>query len=470
MSSRYAPLPTTSQQDEMNAAFDDSDDEGHDDDDHHLSGDQDRVPLLPQHHQNASSSTLVHPLADTPDSPTLDTRRPLAVTAPPPPVPGAYNFEYDYPPPPGSPPPITAYGNSNGNVPSEPVLRTFRQPNLFRRAIGALLPSHYVRDRRGGGTSNDGVFSNMTAKPTLPNSGAMVRDPATGLQYTPEEAQKDAPPSYAAAQADAVPPYWETTILAPNAPTADGELIVDQLPTGSLFSFLWNLLVSMSFQFVGFLLTYLLHTTHAAKFGSRAGLGVTLIQYGFYLRSRMDYDGTDPNMQDNYWGLLNPDDKPLVEKPPSFATPAEAADWYNSHNNTTTPTATTDPEVISQIQASASTANEWLSFFLMTVGWFVLLTALLGFWRVKRWERGVRRAAHEAANPRPPPSAEEIARDQAIVASIEQAFGLVSSRVQSGAETVRQGLGLPHNWTETPGEREAFERDRVHYEEFSRRL
>ncbi len=42
----------------------------------------------------------------------------------------------------------------------------------------------------------------------------------------------------------------------------------------------------MTFQFVGFLLTYLLHTTHAARCGSRAGLGVTLIQYGFYLRTR----------------------------------------------------------------------------------------------------------------------------------------------------------------------------------------
>ena len=45
------------------------------------------------------------------------------------------------------------------------------------------------------------------------------------------------------------------------------------------------------------MLTYLLHTTHAAKDGARAGLGVSLIQYGFYVRSRgtldedFDYDG-----------------------------------------------------------------------------------------------------------------------------------------------------------------------------------
>ena len=48
--------------------------------------------------------------------------------------------------------------------------------------------------------------------------------------------------------------------------------------------------ISFFFQFIGFLVTYLLHTTHAAKYGSRAGLGLTLIQYGFYSRNRY----TDP--------------------------------------------------------------------------------------------------------------------------------------------------------------------------------
>lgn len=30
-------------------------------------------------------------------------------------------------------------------------------------------------------------------------------------------------------------------------------------------------------------------------------------------------------------------------------------------------------------------ANEWLSFILMTVGWFLLITSVGGFWRVKRF-------------------------------------------------------------------------------------
>lgn len=63
------------------------------------------------------------------------------------------------------------------------------------------------------------------------------------------------------------------------------EILIEGLPLGNPFSFFWSLLVSMSFQFVGFLLTTLLSTSHAAKNGSRAGLGVTLIQYGLYLGS-----------------------------------------------------------------------------------------------------------------------------------------------------------------------------------------
>src|ERR1700710_2254259 len=62
------------------------------------------------------------------------------------------------------------------------------------------------------------------------------------------------------------------------------DVYVEGMPVGSVFSFIWNAMISMSFQIVGFLLTYLLHTTHAAKNGSRAGLGITLVQYGFSMK------------------------------------------------------------------------------------------------------------------------------------------------------------------------------------------
>jgi len=292
---------------------------------------------------------------------------------------------------------------------------------------------------------NDGVFGNVTAKPggPGPTRGAAVDGP----NWTPEDAQKDAPPSYISAQADAVPPYWETTILAPSSSNNPGELIVDGLATGSLFSFLWNLLVSMSFQFVGFLLTYLLHTTHAAKYGSRAGLGVTLIQYGFYLRAKAEDNGT---MADTWWPS---DDQTAGNGPtPNFATAAEADKYYSTspppnpfNRNTTAAFNGTMPGIdVGQEQLTA--ANDWLSFFLMTVGWFVLLTSLMGYWRVKRWERGVVNASIDPAPPTREPTEEEQRQDSLILANIERAFGLMSDRVDT-ARTGMQGI-----WTEAPGE------------------
>lgn len=170
----------------------------------------------------------------------------------------------------------------------------------------------------------------------------------------PEDSRPEAPPSYASAQADAVPPYWENTVHAPFSPGALGEMIVDSLPTGSLFSFLWNMLVSVSFQFVGFLLTYLLHTTHAARLGSRAGLGVTLIQYGFALRARSDDASGNKGSWNGSW-------------PPAPSSPSGSEDspFYGHHHSATGNRTMTD-EQASMIVADATT--EWLSFFLMTVG------------------------------------------------------------------------------------------------------
>ena len=170
----------------------------------------------------------------------------------------------------------------------------------------------------------------------------------------PEDTRPEAPPSYAAAQADAVPPYWETTIHAPFAPDSMGEMVVDSLPTGTLFSFFWNLLVSVSFQFIGFLLTYLLHTSHAARLGSRAGLGVTLIQYGFALRSRLD--STETAGDGLEWNSETPSGNVPVHHHHGMM---GNATWSNTPANTA-------EEQNTIVVTDATT--EWLSFFLMTVG------------------------------------------------------------------------------------------------------
>jgi hypothetical protein len=161
MSARYSALPNPRSDrnvGEMEAAFDYSEDE---DEGHDASESQ---PL----NRPTSSPTTPHV------SPPLQPSR-------------TYDFEnvdYDYPPP-GSPPGPSQvalpnnYGNSNGFIPSVSVdSAPGPHRNWVNRTAAAVLPSSFAqrfgltRQRPvgvvGGGTLNDGVFANVTAKPTRP--------------------------------------------------------------------------------------------------------------------------------------------------------------------------------------------------------------------------------------------------------------------------------------------------------------
>ncbi|KAK4225702.1 hypothetical protein QBC38DRAFT_253798 [Podospora fimiseda] len=212
------------------------------------------------------------------------------------------------------------------------------QPQI-QRPIGAAPTTTRVY---GGGIQSDGVFSNLSAKP---ETGEPVKD--------------ELPPSYEQAAADAAPPYWETTILAPGMGGPD-EVYIDGMPVGSFFSFLWNGMISMSFQFVGFLLTYLLHSTHAAKNGSRAGLGVTLIQFGFYMRTAPPTSG---GMEPDSDGYINPVDP-------------------NAHDF--------DPNNIDQGSDNGMgdiTGTDYAAYILMIVGWFILIRAVSDYLKARRHEQ-----------------------------------------------------------------------------------
>ncbi|KAJ6189549.1 hypothetical protein N7519_004457 [Penicillium mononematosum] len=227
---------------------------------------------------------------------------------------------------------------SRGDSPDRTQSGPFRRPTM--------LPT-FTAPASGGSrqiaSSNDGVFANLAAKPER------------------GEKNDDLPPSYEEAAADATPPYWETTIVAPGI--SSDEVYVDGLPVGSVFSFVWNAMISMSFQLVGFLLTYLLHTTHAAKNGSRAGLGLTLVQYGFYMKGGNESSGSDGGGSE-------------------YVPPPDP----NSHNF--------DPNSVSEGGGnggsgtmSGITTSEWISYVLMIVGWFILIRAVSDFLRARRHEQ-----------------------------------------------------------------------------------
>lgn len=219
--------------------------------------------------------------------------------------------------------------------PTSNALSLLAVPSPFaREETTTSAPASRYIPRSG----TDGVFANLAAKP----------DPDS-----PDSKYDEPLPSYETAAADAAPPYWETTIITPGIDS--DEVYVDGLPVGTFFSFIWNAMISMSFQFVGFLLTYLLSSSHAARNGSRAGLGVILIQYGFYVRD----------------GAAGPDGGTVLPDPD-------------------TTTGENGPMPNDDIPTERLPKAEWMSYLLMVIGWFILIRSVGEYYRVKQLERAVR--------------------------------------------------------------------------------
>lgn len=292
----------------------------------------------------------------------------------------------------------------------------------------------------GGGIGSDGVFANLSAKPERRRRGAV---PGSAEDRGEDDDLEDEaqPPTYEIAAADAVPQYWETTILGGSVhPLANGlgwtpggahvgaieDLIVEGLAVGNLFGFVWNLLVSMTFQFVGFLLTYLLHTTHAARCGSRAGLGITLIQYGFYLRTRaaeiaegkiIDPSGFAPPVSPGGAGSANGGwFGQEIDVDPTEGGARRRRGWGARMVQPSQPgeggatladlfAAQADGQPVNvgdqNLTDSMSQSTEWLAYVLMVLGWTILLSSFLSYWRIYRWGKSLVDAARreqESAN------------------------------------------------------------------------
>ncbi|SGY33808.1 BQ5605_C002g01552 [Microbotryum silenes-dioicae] len=283
--------------------------------------------------------------------------------------------------------------------------------------FGAPTPSSGAGGRiYGGGQANDGVFGNLSAKPDgYPRGSDYVGGDESGGD------KDEILPSYTAAALDSTPPYWETTVVTPGGVLGPDDIHVDGLPVGNLFGFMWNLLVSMSFQFVGFLLTYLLHTTHAAKHGSRAGLGITMMQLGFYLKQQADHpellmmqiNGSMPNPMDvpmddgagtrwSWWGGVSTDAiDGLNETVAATATatsaafgsiPTQIGNGISGALNASDPDGF--PSLTGNVNAEdfvrmSTNANEWMAFIMVTIGAFLFVGGCLSYWRAVRWARAI---------------------------------------------------------------------------------
>jgi hypothetical protein len=109
----------------------------------------------------------------------------------------------------------------------------------------------------------DGVFSNLSAKP------------AQGKVF--EEIE---PPSYHEVVVDPAPDYNVSCVDETGEILFEGFRVTNLgLPVGDYFLFFLNTFISMTFDILGFFMTSIMATTHAARFGSQNGLGLTLARY-----------------------------------------------------------------------------------------------------------------------------------------------------------------------------------------------
>jgi hypothetical protein len=209
---------------------------------------------------------------------------------------------------------------------------------------------------------------------------------------------------------DSAPPYFDATVHAPGtggylsafggAPGSGGidEVLIEGLPLGNIFSFFWSLLVSMSFQFLGFLLTTMLSTSHGAKNGSRAGLGITLIQYGLFMQNHEDDPSREYVIGGGQAGDQGKDEWASFWGDPGRSSSSSAAAASSLQAIATATMSAparametglpsilgnanmTEPVLMDGTAAVSGVAGSWLSMALMVGGWVGLCVAQLVGW------------------------------------------------------------------------------------------
>lgn len=233
-----------------------------------------------------------------------------------------------------------------------PIKQTYERINngLTTGRMQLNAPGRFI------GQGTDGVFRNLMAKPDLESS----------LQQ-----QETNPPSYEEAAADAAPEYWDLNVISP---MYEDEVFVEGLPVGNIANFVWNGLVSVAFQFVGFILCYLLHTSHAAKEGLKVGLGITLVMYGWDIvpanfghldKIPKKYLIDDANLFDG------------IDKSTKIS--SKRVDMYGDHDHSS--------KIGSGVDGNKSAP--YVAYGLIAFGLFIIIKGFVDFYRVKSTEKRI---------------------------------------------------------------------------------
>ncbi|KAF9989040.1 hypothetical protein BGZ75_007836 [Mortierella antarctica] len=246
----------------------------------------------------------------------------------------------------------------------------------FFSSTSSSLPSSSSGTSSGGPSSSattarrlpfsstaDGVFANISAKPEVEG----------------QKNQELQPPAYDSAIQDVTPPYFEMTVVTPRA--FGDDVLVDGLPVGNFFQFLWNVAVAVSFQFLGALLTYLLHNSHASKAsnGSMVGLGLTLVNFGIRMRGGFAFSSVDPQDAGSGVGEVT-----QVERPPSVD---DTGYIGGGGMDQSPPTHGSEADSAQMDWLQTEAENQWASLLLMILGWMIIIKALAAYAIAKKTER-----------------------------------------------------------------------------------
>ncbi|KAG9321057.1 hypothetical protein KVV02_000671 [Mortierella alpina] len=319
------------------AALNSNDNEDDEDEDHFEDAQEDSVMLRPMNSSSAPSSSSAAAASSSASAP----RRPV--------YPSGHDSDNEISVASSS---LDEASSSSGNAASSQTRATSssgaRTTNIsfLARLTGRQRPERDAR--RFVQSTMDGVFSNLSAKPR-------VEKPY----------EEELPPSYKSAAMDVSPAYYESVVSA-SGYLDDDEVLVEGLPVGGLLGFMWNVIISMSFQFVGFFLTYLLHTSHATKEGSKTGLGITFISMGYRMftgKPILTSSGSAISDTEGY----DENDEPIV---------ADSDTGYMGNTGTTSP----------YPYSALGSEYVWLSYFLCLLGGFIVVQSLFQFARAKRAE------------------------------------------------------------------------------------
>jgi len=132
--------------------------------------------------------------------------------------------------------------------------------------------------------SHDGVFSNLNEKPEIRSDALPTYTQVTG------EAEYD--------------PFQGYEVTYCRIGEFYGEMLIDSIPAGTWAGLVLSAFFSFIFDFIGFIMTFFLSTSHGTRKGALVGLALTMIRYGLLIITDTDpVDGSPADEEFEYNGM-----------------------------------------------------------------------------------------------------------------------------------------------------------------------